>query len=79
MGHNTLQMTSRYIANNTNAHVPANQSIAKKIMSLIQSPDQGNPKESACTECKIGRGGWGRGVGSIRAKSNTLLQIIDAG
>jgi hypothetical protein len=45
-------MTSRYIANNTDAHVQANQELADKIMSLIQAPDQGNPKESAGAVCK---------------------------
>lgn len=52
MGYRALQMTSRYIANNTGAHIQANQNLADKIMCLIQSPDQSNPKESADTECK---------------------------
>jgi len=45
-------MTSRYIANNTAAHIQANQNLADKIMSLIQSPAPGNPKKSAGIECK---------------------------
>lgn len=53
MGHSTLQMTSRYVANNTDAHVQANQDLASKIMSLIQAPGQSNTKESAVPGCKI--------------------------
>ena len=52
MGHSTLQMTSRYVANNTDAHIQANQDLAQKIMSLIQAPDKSNPIESTGTECK---------------------------
>ena len=52
MGHSTLQMTSRYVANNTEAHVQANQDLAKKIMSFIQVPGQGNAMESAGSGCK---------------------------
>ena len=53
MGHSTLQMTSRYVANNTDAHVQANQDLAKKVMSFIQTPGQSNTMESAGTVCKI--------------------------
>ena len=53
MGHSMLQMTSRYVANNTEAHVQANQDLAKKVMFFIQSPGQSNTMESAGTECKI--------------------------
>ena len=52
MGHSTLQMTSRYVANNTDAHVQANQDLAKKIISFIQSPGQSNAMKSAGTGCK---------------------------
>lgn len=53
MGHSTLQMTSRYVANNTDAHVQANQDLAKKIMSFIQAPGQSNTMESAGPGCRI--------------------------
>ena len=53
MGHSTLQMTSRYIAKNTDAHVQANHDLAKKVMSFIQAPVQSDTMESAGTGCKI--------------------------
>lgn len=45
-------MTSRYIANNTDAHIQANRDLAKKIMSFIKAPGQGNATESKGTGCK---------------------------
>lgn len=53
MGYSMLQMTSRYVANNTDAHVQANQDLAKKIMSFIQAPGQSNTIKSSGTGCKI--------------------------
>ena len=50
--HSTLQMPSRYIANNTAAHIQANHDLAKKIMSFIQAPGKSNTMESTSTECK---------------------------